>query len=499
MSPHDTALRHALCAMLADALYPEHVKNRPWVTDRLEEVAWTDFQRTALAVLARRWATTQGPLTVLALRKALGEELSKAEQEALTQRAGWASRHNTESHATQLEATESMNSVAHLDRQDSAMADTTPLSRDDLTLLHDVAEELLHDQQFQAHPKRVIDATKIIEQGRITHGGLAGVWNIVGSKGNHYTYTRDGCTCSNGQKNQTTKYGCAHAVATILLQRFETRRQPSMFPPTKTTEERLAAIPPQTADVAPQATTPPGDDREDQPAPEGLLENPREENEVAMPETLPVTAFPEPAPQPVLTLALPRRSISAIVTDLSRPLPNACVATKAQGGQSIPFLHWQTVARILDAYAPGWHGAVARLDTVGKVCAITYRLTIPCLEGEISREATGQEDEDFPEKAYGDSTSNAEAMAFKRAAAKFGVGQWLYDTRNDVTAQALGDHLKAEKQTALAELGKALDEAGLSRETTITWLRLQTGAVKNTEIPLAAIRALLGHVAGTRA
>ena len=131
------------------------------------------------------------------------------------------------------------------------------------------------------------------------------------------------------------------------------------------------------------------------------------------------------------------RSIRAIVADLSQPLPKECVATKTLKGTPIAYLHWQTVSRMLDAYAPGWSGQIARIDQLGTAIAVTYRLTLPCVEGTVSREATGQEDEDH--EGYGDSTSNAEAMAFKRAAAKFGVGLWLYD--KDATAQALERHI----------------------------------------------------------
>ncbi len=41
------------------------------------------------------------------------------------------------------------------------------------------------------------------------------------------------------------------------------------------------------------------------------------------------------------------------------------------------------------------------------------------LEGIVSREATSTEDEEL--KGYGDPSSNAEAMALKRAAAKVGL------------------------------------------------------------------------------
>ena len=55
---------------------------------------------------------------------------------------------------------------------------------------------------------------------------------------------------------------------------------------------------------------------------------------------------------------------------------------------------------------------------------VVVRITVPCLEGSIFREATGTEDEEL--KGYGDPSSNAEAMALKRAAAKFGLGLYLY-------------------------------------------------------------------------
>ena len=184
------------------------------------------------------------------------------------------------------------------------------------------------------------------------------------------------------------------------------------------------------------------------------------------------------------------RSIQAIIADLSRPLPPDCVATKTQGGTAIAYLHWQTVARVLDAYAPGWDGQVTRIDQVGSTCAITYRLTIPCLEGTVFREATGQEEEEV--KTYGDATSNAEAMAMKRAAAKFGLGAWLYD--KDSTAPALAAHFKEEKRQALEALGARLDTIGRDRPSTLAWLKTQTGAQRNSDIPLGAIQALLLHL-----
>ena len=52
-------------------------------------------------------------------------------------------------------------------------------------------------------------------------------------------------------------------------------------------------------------------------------------------------------------------------------------------------------------------------------------LSIPAADGIVTRHATGIEDTD--NKGYGDAVSNASAMAFKRAAAMFGLGRHLYN------------------------------------------------------------------------
>jgi hypothetical protein len=55
---------------------------------------------------------------------------------------------------------------------------------------------------------------------------------------------------------------------------------------------------------------------------------------------------------------------------------------------------------------------------------MTHTLSFPCAKGVIYREATRTEDEEL--RGFGDQSSNAEAMALKRAAAKFGLGLYLY-------------------------------------------------------------------------
>lgn len=118
-----------------------------------------------------------------------------------------------------------------------------------------------------------------------------------------------------------------------------------------------------------------------------------------------------------------KRSISEIIADLSRPRPEY-VKQKTLKGNRIDFLEWHSAVRILDECAPGWHSEVKQVISEAGKIAVVVRICVPCAEGLVWREAIGNEDDDA--SGYGDPFSNAEAMAFKRAAAKFGVGLYLY-------------------------------------------------------------------------
>src|SRR5215210_4788792 len=122
-----------------------------------------------------------------------------------------------------------------------------------------------------------------------------------------------------------------------------------------------------------------------------------------------------------------QRSITEIISDLSKPIPTRLIRTKTVGGQNIRFLPWHTAVKFLDLYAPGWSYEIRHVTGIGGKLIIVARISIPCAEGIVYREATGQEDEDVSK--YGDSSSNAEAQALKRATAKFGLGLYLYDEK----------------------------------------------------------------------
>ena len=119
------------------------------------------------------------------------------------------------------------------------------------------------------------------------------------------------------------------------------------------------------------------------------------------------------------------RSITEIINDLAKPIPHRLLKSKTVGGQKILFLPWHTAVKFLDLYAPGWSYEIRHLTGIGGKLVLVSRISIPCAEGVVYREATGQEDEDVDK--FGDPSSNAESMSLRRAAAKFGLGLGLYE------------------------------------------------------------------------
>jgi hypothetical protein len=118
------------------------------------------------------------------------------------------------------------------------------------------------------------------------------------------------------------------------------------------------------------------------------------------------------------------RTIAEIVQVLSRPLPADLLATRKQGGKVLTYIPWHTVNRILDKYCPGWEGRIESVTTTQEQIFITYSITIHASDGSFTRTATGTEL--LACGSYGDPSSNAESQAFRRAAARFGLGLYLY-------------------------------------------------------------------------
>jgi hypothetical protein len=136
-----------------------------------------------------------------------------------------------------------------------------------------------------------------------------------------------------------------------------------------------------------------------------------------------VIQMPEPQPAPGL------RSIAEIVADLSRPVnPQRLKQRKAsnKSNEMLTYLPWYQAIRYLDKFAPGWSYEVRSINQIGENLVMTVRISIPCVEGIVFREASALEPVEDA-KRYGDAATNAESAALRRAAAKFGLCLSLYD------------------------------------------------------------------------
>ena len=136
----------------------------------------------------------------------------------------------------------------------------------------------------------------------------------------------------------------------------------------------------------------------------------------------------------------PRRPLAQILADLAKPIPTKYLQGRKQGGTQLTYLPWFRCVTLLDRCTGGhWDYAIAQLHTTSDRIFLTARISIYAAEGTFSREATGTEllKEEYFDKqtqttkrrelAYGDASSNAESMALRRAAAKFGLGLYLYE------------------------------------------------------------------------
>ena len=118
-------------------------------------------------------------------------------------------------------------------------------------------------------------------------------------------------------------------------------------------------------------------------------------------------------------------TLSQIEEILSRPLPKNLLRTKTIKNNKITYISWFDANRILSKYCPHWAWEITKFEISSDRVFLVGRLTIPTSEGNVYREATGTESLDCSN--YGDPSSNAESMAFRRACAKFGLGLYLYD------------------------------------------------------------------------
>ncbi|CAD5196337.1 unnamed protein product [Musa acuminata subsp. malaccensis] len=84
------------------------------------------------------------------------------------------------------------------------------------------------------------------------------------------------------------------------------------------------------------------------------------------------------------------------------------------------------INRILNVHAPEWSGEIRSIvySTDGSSVSVVYRVTLYGTDAEIYREASGTAS--VKDTEHGDPVQKAEAMAFRRACARLGLGLHLY-------------------------------------------------------------------------
>jgi hypothetical protein len=131
-----------------------------------------------------------------------------------------------------------------------------------------------------------------------------------------------------------------------------------------------------------------------------------------------------------------RRPLNEILEDFQKPIKPRHLETKPDGsGGQITFCPWHRIARYVEHYTNGHWSKSVDVRTTDRRIFVTVTVTIDADDGTVSRSATGteklyavdSETGEMKEIPYGDPSSNAESMAFRRACANFGLGLDLYE------------------------------------------------------------------------
>jgi hypothetical protein len=131
-----------------------------------------------------------------------------------------------------------------------------------------------------------------------------------------------------------------------------------------------------------------------------------------------------------------RRPLEDILEDMQQPIRKRHLEDKPDGnGGTLTYCPWYRVARYVEHYTGGHWSKDLDVWTTDRRIFVRVTVTIDAADATVSRSATGTEllyevDEEtgeVKEIAYGDPSSNAESMAFRRACAQFGLGLGLYE------------------------------------------------------------------------
>ena len=127
-------------------------------------------------------------------------------------------------------------------------------------------------------------------------------------------------------------------------------------------------------------------------------------------------------------------NIAQIISRLKQPVDPNLISQKKVGGKIIDYISWFGYCNLLDERVGlgNWEWSIVNMTTTDNRLFITGKLTIygdapqsgTGGERSVSQMATGTEILNC--NSYGDPSSNAEAMALRRACAKFGLARNLW-------------------------------------------------------------------------
>jgi hypothetical protein len=205
----------------------------------------------------------------------------------------------------------------------------------------------------------------------------------------------------------------------------------------------------------------------------------------------------------------PRRwTLAQIEERLSQPLPSNLLSQKVLRGNKIPYISWHVATKILSTYCPGWQWEIQDCFLSQERLFLIGKLSIPTQDcGLITRSATGtevfketyfnratgsQEVRDIP---YGDPSSNAESMAFRRAAAKFGLGLYLYQKGGPPVVVESGSTSEPtpyqERQELMAQIKQARANHGLSVEDLKEIARASSLPLKSSNMSIPELKTFV--------
>ena len=156
-------------------------------------------------------------------------------------------------------------------------------------------------------------------------------------------------------------------------------------------------------------------------------------------------------------------NINQIISNLKQPIPPKFISQKQIKGNTIDFISWFDYCDLLDERVGIWEWSIVSMTTTDDRLFITGKLVIHGDDRSLSQMATGTEILNC--SSYGDPSSNAEAMALRRACAKFGLARDLW-RKEEKQNNSFNNHHQTNKPKSYRPKAKG----EISREQ---WLQLK--------------------------